>query len=62
MFFLLTALGSPIELPQLALILLVGLFPPVAMLATSWRRSRRRHFYLKEISKYNEWRRASPQA
>ncbi|MEE8232838.1 MAG: hypothetical protein V3R46_05910 [Thermoplasmata archaeon] len=61
-FFLLTALGSPIELPQLALILLVGLFPPVAMLATSWRRSRRRHFYLREISKYNEWRRASPQA
>ncbi len=62
LFFLLTALGSPIELPQLALILIVGLSPPVAMLATSWRRSRRRHFYLKEISKYNEWKRASPQA
>ena len=61
-FFLLTALGSPIELPQLALILIVGLSPPAAMLATSWRRSRRRHFYLKEVSKYNEWRRAAPPA
>ncbi|MFQ5918900.1 MAG: hypothetical protein ACE5I4_02485 [Thermoplasmata archaeon] len=62
LFFLLTALGNPIELPQLALILVVGLSPPVAMLSTSWFRSRRRHFYLEEISKYNEWRRASPEA
>ncbi len=62
LFFLLLALGSPIDLPQVALILLVGLSPPAAMLYTSWRRSKRRHFYLKEISKYNEWRRGSPQA
>lgn len=62
LFFLLTALGNPIELPQLALILTVGLAPPVAMLAISWRRSRRRHYYLREVSKYNEGRRAAPRA
>ncbi|MDX1534242.1 MAG: hypothetical protein R3291_01315 [Thermoplasmata archaeon] len=62
LFFLLTALGSPIEAPQLLLILVVGLAPPVAMLATSWRRSRRRHHYLKEISKYNEWKRGASEA
>ncbi|MFQ5908737.1 MAG: hypothetical protein ACE5JE_07945 [Thermoplasmata archaeon] len=61
-FFFLLALGSPIELPQLALILLVGLSPPAAMLLTSWRRSKRRHFCLKEISKYNEARRVSQRA
>ncbi|MFQ5986213.1 MAG: hypothetical protein ACE5KQ_02505 [Thermoplasmata archaeon] len=59
-FFLLAALGSPIGLAQVALILLVGLSPPAAMLFTSWRRSKRRHFYLREISKYNEWRSAPP--
>ncbi|MFQ6012630.1 MAG: hypothetical protein ACE5LS_03175 [Thermoplasmata archaeon] len=59
LFFLLTGLGSPIDLPQVALILLVGLTPPAVMLFTSWRRSERRHFYLKEISKFNAWKRAS---
>ncbi|MEE9592932.1 MAG: hypothetical protein V3W28_05070, partial [Thermoplasmata archaeon] len=45
LFFLLSALGSPIELAQVILILVVGLSPPAAMLLTSWRRSKRRHFY-----------------
>ncbi|MFQ5553054.1 MAG: hypothetical protein ACE5EW_04985, partial [Thermoplasmata archaeon] len=61
-FFLLDALGSPIGLAQVALILMVGLSPPAAMLLTSWRRSKRRHFYLREISKYNEWRSSPPAA
>lgn len=61
LFFLLSALG-PIGLPQVAVILAGGLAPPAAMLVTSWRRSRRRHHYLKEISKFSEWERASSQS
>ncbi|MFQ5838190.1 MAG: hypothetical protein ACE5HJ_05345 [Thermoplasmata archaeon] len=55
-----TALASPgavLSPALLATIVILGVSPMLAMLLTSWRRSRRRHHYLKEISKFTEWKR-----
>lgn len=54
---LLLSLGATVGALELALLLGVGLSPTVVMLLTSWARSRRRHRYLKEISKVTERRR-----
>ncbi len=55
----LTSLGIALTPPVLAGIVLAGILPMAAMLATSWKRSRRRHHYLREISKFTEWMRAT---
>lgn len=54
----LTSLGIALTSPSLAIIVLLGILPMVAMLAISWKRSRRRHHYLREISKFTEWKRS----
>ncbi len=59
LYALLVSLGIELEVAPLALIVLLGISPTVAMLLTSWRRSRQRHFYLKEISKFTERNRES---
>lgn len=58
----LTSLGIALSSLILAAVVMVGIFPMVAMLAISWARSRRRHHYLREISKFTEWRRAVREA
>lgn len=58
----LTALGVPLSAPAMALLVTAGVAPMVAMLLTSWYRSRIRHGYLKEIAKYTEWKRESQTA
>ncbi len=50
--------GIGLTSATLALIVLGGISPMVSMLLISWRRSRRRHHYLREISKFTEWTRS----
>ncbi len=58
LYVALTSLGISLTSPVLAIVVLVGILPMATMLATSWKRSRRRHHYLREISKFTEWRRS----
>jgi hypothetical protein len=51
--------GEAIGIEALMGVVLVGISPTIAMLLISWKRSRRRHRYLREVSKYTEWKRSS---
>lgn len=52
-----TALEIPLNTAGMAILVAAGVAPVLAMLLTSWRRSRVRHGYLKEIAKHREWKR-----
>ncbi len=56
-----TAVASMVVVDSILLttIVLLGLSPTVAMLLTSLWRSRRRHHFLREISKFAEWTKAT---
>lgn len=55
----LLSMGVEVDGGGLAGLVLLGILPTVAMLTTSWRRSRVRHHYLRELSKHAEWQRSS---
>ncbi len=55
----LTTWGGTLTASSLAVIVILGIAPMVSMLLISWRRSVRRHRYLREISKFQEWKRSA---
>ncbi|MEE9236382.1 MAG: hypothetical protein V3U52_01135 [Thermoplasmata archaeon] len=59
LYTILTSFGFTMDSALPAAIVVLGISPTMAMLLTSWIRSKRRHHYLKEISKFTEWKRAS---
>lgn len=56
LYSLLRSLGALLDLFALTTSVIVGISPTLAMLIVSWARSRWRHHYLRELSKFDRWR------